>query len=104
LKKAVLCITQNCPARVGSGSSTSSQAEAGHFRFSPKTRHLAAARRSAAKLLTRDEARRIAANIAKGAGAAAALTTNALYKPLGQLTQINAARRAHPKLGAASPT
>jgi hypothetical protein len=47
------------------GSSTSFQAEAGHFRFSPKTRHLAAAHRSAAKLLTRDEARRIAANIAK---------------------------------------
>jgi len=47
---------------------------------------------------TRDEARRISANIANLPEVAAALTTSARYKPLGQLTQINAARRAHPKL------
>jgi hypothetical protein len=54
-------VVPECPL----GSSTSFQAEAAHFRFSPNTRHIAAAHRSAAKLLTRDEAHRIAANIAK---------------------------------------
>jgi hypothetical protein len=47
------------------GSSTSFQAQAAHFRFSPDSRHIAVSHRSAAKLLTRDEARRMAANIAK---------------------------------------
>jgi hypothetical protein len=53
------------PAYDGFGSSTSFQAQAPHFRFSPDSRHVAASRRSAASMLTRDEARRIAANIAK---------------------------------------
>jgi hypothetical protein len=53
------------PGEVGFGSSTSFQAHAAHFRFSPDFGHIAASHRSAAKLLTRDEARRIAVNIAK---------------------------------------
>ena len=46
-------------------SSTSFQAQVAHFRLCPHSGHIAAAHRSANHLLTRDEARRIAANIAK---------------------------------------
>jgi hypothetical protein len=53
------------PGEVGFGSSTSFQAQAAHFRFSPDFGHIAASHRSAANLLTRDEARLIAANVAK---------------------------------------
>jgi hypothetical protein len=54
------------PGEVGFGSSTSFQAQAAHFRFSPDCfGHIAASHRSAANLLTRDEARLIAANVAK---------------------------------------
>jgi hypothetical protein len=47
------------------GSSTSFQAQVAHFRFCPDTRHIPAAHRSATYHLPKDEARRIAANIAK---------------------------------------
>jgi len=47
------------------GSSTSFQAQAAHFRLSPDSGHVAASHRLAAYLLTSDEARRMAANIAK---------------------------------------
>jgi hypothetical protein len=50
---------------VRGGSSTSFQAQVAHFRLCPHSGHIAAAHRSANHLLTRDEARRIAANIAK---------------------------------------
>jgi len=46
------------------GSSTSFQAQAAHFRFSP-ARPIAVSHRSATKRLSRDQARRIAANVAK---------------------------------------
>ena len=52
-------------ADVGSGSLTSFQAQVAHFRLCPHSGHIAAAQRLANHLLTRDEARRIAANIAK---------------------------------------
>jgi hypothetical protein len=53
------------PPHVGLGSSTSFQAQIAHFRLCPHAGHIAAAHRSTNHLLTRDEARRIAANIAK---------------------------------------
>ena len=47
------------------GSSTSFQAEAAHFCFSPDTRRIAAPPPLGTNRLTCDEAHRIAANIAK---------------------------------------
>jgi hypothetical protein len=52
---------RNC---VAFGLSTPFQAQAAHFRFSP-ARHIAVSHRSATKRLSRDQARRIAANVAK---------------------------------------
>jgi hypothetical protein len=49
---------------VTSGSSTSFQARAAHFRLSPDSGHIAASHRSATNRLTR-EARRMAANFTK---------------------------------------
>jgi hypothetical protein len=45
--------------------STSFQAQVAHFRLCPHSGHIAAAHRSANHLLTKDEARRIGANIPK---------------------------------------
>ena len=42
------------------GPSTSFQAQAAHFRFSPDSGHIATSHRSATNWLTRDEARRLA--------------------------------------------
>jgi hypothetical protein len=53
------------PVNGAVGSSTSFQAQAAHFRLSPDSGHVAASQPPAANRLTRDEARRIAVNIAK---------------------------------------
>ena len=49
----------------GLASSTSFQAQAAHFRFSPDSGHIAASHRSASKLADAQEARRMAANFTK---------------------------------------
>jgi hypothetical protein len=50
---------------VGLASSTSFQAQAARFRFSPDPGHIAASHRSATNRLTRDEARPMTVNFAK---------------------------------------
>jgi hypothetical protein len=55
------------------GSSTSFQAQAARFRFSPDSGHAAASRRSATNRLTRDEARAVGGELRQAAGAVASV-------------------------------